>query len=194
MSNEIFSLGHSLLPFEEFRALLTNARIDAVADVRSSPFSKRAPWFNRRELKAGLRDAKIAYVFLGEELGGRPKDSKLFRAGVADYRAMAETDSFKAGLDRLLHGREKHRIAMVCSERDPLHCHRCLLIGRQLAYTGINTRHVHHDRSEETQTDAEERLLREENLDGDDLLHAKTERLSEAYTRRNTQIAYASTP
>jgi uncharacterized protein (DUF488 family) len=191
MATEVFSLGHSSLPFERFVKLLKTAGVSAVADVRSSPFSKRAPWFSQREFKAGLRDNAIAYAFLGEELGGRPKAQGLFRAGVADYLAMAETAAFKSGLDRLLQGIEKHRIALVCSERDPLHCHRCLLVARQLAVKGVDTRHIRPDGSEETQKEAEERLLREENLAAEDFLWPKVERISEAYLRRNKQVAYS---
>jgi uncharacterized protein (DUF488 family) len=194
MSTEFFSLGHSSLSFERFLELLRSAGVSAVADVRSSPFSKRAPWFSQREFKAGLSQNAIAYAFLGDELGGRPKAPGLFRAGVADYLAMAETAAFKSGLDRLLQGSEKHRIALVCSERDPLHCHRCLLVGRQLVLRGVETRHIHPNGSEETQKEAEERLLREENLAADDLLWPKVERLSEAYVRRNKQVAYSVDP
>jgi uncharacterized protein (DUF488 family) len=191
MAADIFSLGHSILPFERFVGVLRNAGVSAVADVRSSPFSRRAPWFSHREFKAALRRSRIEYAFLGAELGGRPEAPSLFSAGVADYSAMANTVEFRAGLDRLLGGCEKHRIAMVCSEGDPLNCHRCLLIGRQLALKGVNTRHIHADGSEESQEEAEERLLREENLEADDLLWPRVERLSEAYVRRNRQVAYS---
>lgn len=194
MAADIFSLGHSTLPLEHFVELLTNVGVTAVADVRSVPFSSRAPWFRQREFKAGLRRAGIAYAFLGDELGGRPKTPDLFRAGIADYIAMAETAALKSGLERLQKGSEKHRIAMVCAERDPLHCHRCLLIGRQLALRNVEVRHLHPNGPEETQRQAEERLLREENLAVDDLLWPWAERLREAYGRRNRQVAYSVSP
>jgi hypothetical protein len=104
---------------------------------------------------------------------------------------MAETVEFKSGLDRLLQGREKHRIAMVCSEGDPLHCHRCLLIGRQLALRSVDTRHIHKDGSQETQKEAEERLLREEHLAVEDFFQPRVERLSRAYKRRSERFAYS---
>ncbi len=191
MSSDLFSLGHSNHSLERFLELLENAGVTAVADVRSSPYSKRAPWFNQRDLKHELRGHGIAYAFLGEELGGRPKSTDLFRGGIADYAAMARAPSFKSGLDRLLTGRDNHRIAMVCSERDPLHCHRCLLVGRQLAGLGVNTRHIHADGKQEEQMDAEERLLREERLGGNDLLKPRAEQLGEAYLRRNRKVAYS---
>src|SRR5690242_20338619 len=102
MGSKIFSLGHSNLPFEQFVKLLTDAGANAVADVRSSPFSRHAPWFSQREFKERLRQYRIAYSFLGNELGGRPKASELFSDGIADYEAMAEADAFKHGISRLL--------------------------------------------------------------------------------------------
>src|ERR1043166_5319583 len=118
MTTEIFSLGHSSLTFERVLELLKDAKISAVADVRSSPYSKQSPWFSQSEFKKSLKASGIAYAFLGLELGGRPKDGSLFSNGVADYLAMADTDSFKAGVRRLMDGKDNYRIALVCSERD----------------------------------------------------------------------------
>lgn len=191
LSRELFSLGHSNHSLERFIELLRSADITAIADVRSSPYSKRTPWFSQPELKTELRRGGFAYVFLGEELGGRPKSPELFRAGIADYAAMAQTLEFKAGLERLLTGCKSHRIAMVCSERDPLHCHRCLLVGRQLAILGVQVQHLGADGERETQGEAEDRLLREEKLSGNDLLDARSDQVGKAYTRRNRQVAYS---
>lgn len=191
MSNEIFSLGHSSLPFERFAALLHEAQVTAVADVRSSPFSGRFPWFSQREMKSGLREAGISYAFLGKELGGRPTSRELYRGSVADYEAMARTDQFKSGIERLLQGSQTHRIAMVCSERDPLHCHRCLLVGRQLVLRNTPVTHLNFEGGMETQSQVEDRLLREERLFADDLLKSHSERLSEAYLKRSRSVAYA---
>ena len=193
MGNRLFSLGHSCLPFAHFARLLRDFGVNAVADVRSAPFSKQSPWFSQKELKAGLRDEKIAYVFLGEELGGRPKANNLFDKGVADYAAMAKSNLFESGIQRLLQGLNTHTIAMICSERDPLHCHRCLLVGRHLEKHGICTHHIQGNGSLETQQEAEDRLLREEKLERDDFLYSRTDRLDEAYRRRNKQVAYSIT-
>ena len=191
MTDSIFSLGHSDLSFERFVDLLKSAGVTAVADVRSTPFSKRSPWFSQHDFKGGLRRSNLAYSFMGNELGGRPKSPQLFRGGIADYAAMADTDFFRSGLARLLQGCEKHRIAMVCSERDPLHCHRCLLVGRQLLILGVDTRHIHAGGRQESQREAEERLLQEEGLAHYDLLRPQSERINEAYHRRSSHVAYS---
>jgi len=191
MPNEIFSLGHSSLVFPRFLDLLKNAQVTAVADVRSSPFSGRFPWFSQREMKGSLKSAGVAYAFLGKELGGRPTSPELYRGSVADYDAMARTDLFKSGIKRLLQGSETHRIAMVCSERDPLHCHRCLLVGRQLAHENILVTHLNFDGGRENQRQVEDRLLREEKLFAEDLLKSHNDRVAEAYLKRSRQVAYA---
>src|SRR5437868_5239845 len=97
---EIFSIGHSSMSYEEFVRSLRNASVTAVADVRSMPFSRRNPQFNRDTLRDELRIDGIAYVFLGEELGGRPKEREYFCEGVADYEKMAKSSDFERGLRR----------------------------------------------------------------------------------------------
>src|SRR5579872_6567480 len=113
---EVLTIGHSTLPYERFLALLRQASVTAVADVRTAPFSRHFPHFNSDVLRDELRHDNIAYVFLGKELGGRPKDKRFFCDGVADYEKMAETEEFERGLDRVIEGAKKYRIAMMCSE------------------------------------------------------------------------------
>ena len=98
---DVLTIGHSNLPAERFMGLLTSAGVTAIADVRSVPFSRRYPWFSAKTLAARLRGAGIAYLPLGEILGGRPRDPGLYRDGVADYEKMAATPQFKAGLDQV---------------------------------------------------------------------------------------------
>jgi uncharacterized protein (DUF488 family) len=191
MTSTVYSLGHSNLPIDAFLALLRHAEISAIADVRSSPHSSRSPWFGQKELKQSLRSVGIAYAFLGKELGGRPRDPALYRAGVADYSAMAATLPYLQGLERLLAGAERHRVAMVCSEKDPLECHRCLLVGRSLSELGVDTCHVHHSGSQELQSQAIERLLREERVPMEDMLWPWDDRVNEAFRRRNHRVAYS---
>ena len=98
MNFDIYSIGHSTHSRERFRALLHRADVNAIADIRSSPFSRHTPHFSQRELKQWLKDEGIAYVFLGKELGGRPTSSTLYRNGIADYDAMAKTSEFATGI------------------------------------------------------------------------------------------------
>ncbi len=166
----VFTIGHSNHSSERFLALLQGAGITAVADVRSIPRSRRWPHFSRAKIERWLEDAGIAYVFLGAELGGRPDDPALLREGRPDYALMAATPSFRAGLDRVLDGAARYRIALMCAEREPLDCHRFLLVSRHLRERGVCLRHILADGSIEPHEITENRLLRQTGLAADALL------------------------
>ena len=139
---DLFTIGHSNHPIEQFLALMQGAGVTAIADVRSVPSSRRYPWFSRTRLADRLAREGLAYVPLGDALGGRPRDPALLRDGVADYEAMAGTPEFRAGLDRVSEGARSFRICLMCAEREPLDCHRCLLIAPALAARGLAIGHI----------------------------------------------------
>ena len=138
----IFTVGHSNHGFERFLQLLAGAEITAIADVRSKPHSRWVSQFNKPTLGAALGENDVAYVFLGKELGGRPEDPALLKNGKPDYDAMARAKSFRDGIDRIIEGAKTHRIALMCAERDPIDCHRFLLIARHLASRDIPVAHI----------------------------------------------------
>ena len=152
----IFTIGHSNQPAEAFLDLLRQHQIDVVVDVRSSPFSRFVPQFNKRELQTAAREAGFQYVYLGRELGGRPDpDSDLIDdEGHALYGLIAETDEFLSGIERLREGISRYRVAMMCSEEDPTHCHRRLLVSRVLIIDyGTTVRHIRGDGRIDTEDD-----------------------------------------
>ena len=185
------SAGHSNLAYADLSALLRGAGATAVADVRSLPRSARMPWFDAAALAPALRGDGIAYAFLGTELGGRPARRGLYRDGQADYAAMAREATFAAGLDRLRRGANRHRIALLCSEGDPLSCHRCLLVGRALREGGAGVDHLRHGAEPLGQEAVEETLLARAGGAGDDLFAPRPERLDAAYRMRASRIAFA---
>ena len=188
----VLTIGHSKHTIERFIALLAETRVTAVADVRSAPISRFSPHFNKGALAASLAERSIAYVFLGEELGGRPQQQDMFTLGVADYEKMAASELFRAGLQRLILGAEQHLIAVMCAEADPLDCHRCLLVGRALAGANVDVGHILASGEIITHGQAEERLLHLENLtEAGLLLRSRDERLVEAYRSRGRKVAYA---
>jgi uncharacterized protein (DUF488 family) len=152
----VFTIGHSNQQAEEFFDLLRRHQIDVVVDVRSSPFSRFVPQFNKRELQAAVREAGFQYVYLGVELGGRPdQESDLIDdEGHAIYGLIAETDAFNDGIRRLLDGISRYRVALMCSEEDPTDCHRRLLVSRVLILDhGIDVRHIRGDGRIDTEDD-----------------------------------------
>jgi uncharacterized protein (DUF488 family) len=190
-SVEILTIGHSNHSSEHFIALLREAGVTAVADVRSAPYSRHAPQFNREPLRDELAGAGIAYVFLGQELGGRPAEREFYSDGVADYEKMAQAPAFAAGLERVIAGAQSYRIALMCRERDPLTCHRCLLVGRALAGRGADVNHILDSGERVSHTAIEDELLARTGRAGDDLFAPRAERLAAAYRDHARKVAFA---
>ncbi len=189
---DLFSIGHSNLPADRFRGLLQMGGVNAVADVRSVPSSRFFPWFSRRNLEAWLSRDGIAYLPYGDALGGRPGDDILYRDGIADYDAMAAHPRFRAGLDRLIEAAAQARLCLMCAERKPLECHRCLLVARNLAGRGLTVGHILYDGTIEPHAATEQRLLELDGQgDGCDLFATgQRERLAAAYRRRARAFSF----
>src|SRR5229473_2767134 len=190
----VLTIGHSTHSWDRFVALLRSAGVTAVADVRTSPYSRHLPQFNRNELREELRSSGISYVFLGGELGGRPKESRFYCDGAADYEKMAKAPAFNRGLNRVIEGARKHRIALMCSEHDPLDCHRCLLVARALAERGVRVSHILSHGEIVTHAQIQDKLLNLAGRSSDDLLMTAPERLSAAYRDRSRKVAYVEPP
>jgi uncharacterized protein (DUF488 family) len=162
MRNRLLSVGHSDHDLANFFTLLREAGVSAVADVRSSPYSRWLPHFSRGDLERSLAKEGIAYVFLGHLLGGRPDDPDLYDADQrVDYERVRGTEFFQEGLERLRQGLERYSIAALCSEEDPLDCHRGLMIAPALKATGLEMSHLRGDGRIETAAEMEARLLAE---------------------------------
>jgi uncharacterized protein (DUF488 family) len=186
----VLTIGHSTHAWEDFVALLRGANVTAIADVRSSPYSVHSPQFNRDRLREGLRLEGISYVFLGKELGGRPNAHKFYHEGVADYESMARTPEFEKGLDRIIEAATTYRIALMCSERDPLDCHRCLLVGRVLAERGVVVNHILEDGTVVSQAQIEDSLLVLSGRSDEDLFATRLERVAASYRERARKVAF----
>jgi uncharacterized protein (DUF488 family) len=145
-TTEIWTVGHSRHEIPALVDLLRRHGIEVVADVRSHPSSRHNPQFNRERLRSSLLAAQIEYVFLGQELGGRPPEPEFYdAAGHVLYGAVAKSDRFASGLERLLTGAARYRVAILCSEENPENCHRRQLVGRVLADRGITVLHIRGD-------------------------------------------------
>ena len=188
--SELFTIGHSTHSWEKFLELLRQHRIEAVADVRSSPYSQFNPHYNRESLQLALRQHGISYVFLGEELGARRSEPECYINGKVDYSLIARTPSFIRGIDRLVQGAAKMRVAIMCAEKDPLDCHRCILVSPRLKDRGINVQHIHDDGTLESQEQAEHRLAQMFNRAERELFGAPDELVAEAYRLQGEKIAY----
>ena len=190
----IYTIGHSKHPIDRFIALLQQHDIDALADVRSTPYSCFNPQFSKEKLQTALAAAGIRYVFLGEELGARTKDPSCYDAeGRVSYAKLAHTELFRKGIERLLTGMQQHRIAIMCAERDPLDCHRTILVYRELERAGVPVTHILHDGALEPHTQLMTRLAADLDLVGTDLFRSPDELIEDAYEKQGSRIAYVRT-
>ena len=155
----IFTIGHSTHAIEFFVGLLERHGVGKVADVRSTPYSRFNPQFNRESLARGLVSYGIEYVYLGRELGGRPDDPACYENGRIRYDRVAATPVFQRGLERLVHDAADHGVAILCAEKEPLECHRTLLVAQALEAHGTAVRHIRADGTLETHAAAMDRLL-----------------------------------
>ncbi|MFJ5802984.1 DUF488 domain-containing protein [Streptomyces decoyicus] len=190
--NTVFTIGHSTHSVAHFLSLLHKHEITAVADVRSTPASRFTPQFNRDAVKRSLCEVGIKYVFLGEELGARTKDATCYVDGQVQYSRLARTPDFVSGINRLLKGAQNERIAIMCTEQEPLECHRCVLVARVLEEHGITIDHIHGDGHIESHTMTMRRLMASFGLDQAELFRTPTERLQEALSRQEHRIAYVN--
>lgn len=186
----LYTIGHSDHTLEAFLALLRAHAIGAIADVRSQPYSRRHPQFSRESLQTALRDAGIRYVFLGRECGARTEDRSCYEAGQVQYERLAQTAPFQAGIERVRSGAQRYRVALMCAERDPLTCHRSILVSRELVAQGLEVTHILADGALETQAQALQRLREQLGMQQPDLFHDEAELEALAYRRQGERIAY----
>lgn len=186
----VLTIGHSNHALTQLVTLLRSKEVTAVADVRSQPFSRRHPDFNRDPLAEALAKQGIAYVFLGRELGARSQDPSCYEDGRVQYRRLGETELFKAGLKRVIGAATVYRLALLCAEKEPLDCHRTLLVGRALEAAGVTVAHIHANGGLESHSDAMTRLLRLLSMPEADLYRSREQLITDACAVQERRIAY----
>jgi uncharacterized protein (DUF488 family) len=195
----VFTIGHSNFELEVFLDMLHGQQVQLLIDVRSRPLSARFPQFSQPGFQAAVEAAGVSYLFLGEELGGRPDDPDVYaRDGVVDYRRRRQSYAFRAGLERVLAEAASRSVALMCAEEDPLECHRFLMICPELVTSGVRPLHIRKGSGIETQEDAENRLLAASRLGsfagGTLFPEARLQALDEAYELQSHKCAYRVDP
>jgi uncharacterized protein (DUF488 family) len=178
----IKTIGHSNHPIGRFVDLLKSGGVEAVVDVRSTPYSRRFPQFGRERLAQSLSAAGILYRYEGAALGGKPKDG-------AGYDALAGRPDFKDALERLIVGSADTTLCLMCAEKEPLDCHRTVLVSRRLAERGVAVEHLLADGATRPHSDVEEALLAKSA--GPDLFEDRAARLARAYQARERAMKRA---
>ena len=189
----VLTVGHSTHALDAFIALLQRHHVTAVADVRSAPYSRFNPQFNREPFAKALEAEGIRYVPLGNELGGRSDDPACYEDGRIRYDRVAATESFRSGLARVVQGAARYRIALMCAEKEPLDCHRTLLVARALDAQGVDIAHIHADGALEPHRAAMDRLLDSQKLPReDDLSGTREDFIATAIARRSARFAHVA--
>ena len=194
----VLTIGHSNHSLVDFMGLLQAQAVSTVADVRTSPYSRYTPHFNHDTLRQALEASGLDYAFLGGELGGRPADRSCYdEAGRVLYERVAETDAFDDGLRAVMCLADQGRVALMCSEKDPLDCHRTLLVARVLAERGVSVRHILADGSVEDHDAAMDRLVEEDRREGSlglypsgDMFRTRADIVADTIARRAGKVAY----
>ena len=186
----VFTIGHSTHTLDEFVGLLRRHRVTAVADVRAAPYSRFNPQFKRDFLAAGLGALGLEYVFLGRELGGRSADPADYRDGRIDYGRVRDTERFRRGVERVVRGAERRRIALMCAEKEPLGCHRTLLVTPALEGRNIAVAHILADGAAEPHGATMDRLLDLLKLPREDLFRTRAQLVAEAVVRQAERVGH----
>ena len=189
MQRTVYTIGHSTHPRNEFFDLLSEHGITALCDVRSVPYSRLHPYFNRKELKAALQKRQVAYAFLGSELGARSEDPSCYDHGRVQYSRLAGTKLFQKGLERVQNGMKKFRLVLMCAEKEPIECHRAILVARHLVALGIDVQHIHEDGSLESHDNAMTRLAELLRMPEENMFHSREDLLDDVYRRQEERIA-----
>ena len=190
MKHAVHTIGHSIHSIEKFVELLRGANIEAICDVRSRPYSRMNPQFNRESFKQSLITAGVKYVFLGKELGARSEDHSCYRNGQVQYDLLAKTELFTQGIERVKEGARTYRVALMCAEKEPLDCHRTILVARELTKQGLDVNHVLGDGRIESHEHAIHRLIEKLRIPGSDMFRSEDVAIEEAYLYQAKEIAY----
>lgn len=199
MEKVILSVGHSQHKTEYFIKMLKDHQVNYVLDVRSVPYSRFASDYNRENIKRLLLSRGIQYSFMGDFFGARPADKGLYSAeGYLDFEKVKRSSRFLEGFENVLKGmKQGNRIAFMCTEKDPINCHRAILVTRAFADAGIRVEHIMADNTVQTQEDLDRRLLDKYFPDRGQLSLFEFENRSEkeylklAYEKRNKEIGYS---
>lgn len=196
----IYTIGHSNYDSNYFMEMLLKFKVNTVVDVRSVPFSKYVPHFNKDNIKTLLNNYGIHHIYMGEELGIiKDDDCLLSKDGYLDFEKVKKTNLFKNGIARIIDGFSKgYTIAIMCTEKDPMNCHRSILIGRELHNEKYTIAHILTDGSMETHAQFEERLInmyfpikmQQDLFSIIEPAENESEFLNNAYVLRNRDIGY----
>ncbi len=199
LRKEVYTIGHSNHTIEYFLELLQSQNINCLIDVRSNPVSGYNPQFNKVSLKDFLKSSRIVYMHFGKEFGARHEDSDVLdNEGVVDFVSFRKSFAFQQGVERVDMGLDKgYRIALMCSEGNPLECHRFSMISVHLEEIGISVKHILKDKTVKSHIELEKELLKKYSakIPRPSLFQSSVneeQQISHAYNLHNKEIGWRS--
>lgn len=193
----VYTLGHSNHTMDYFLELIQSQAIDCLIDVRSMPASKYNPQFNQIPLSNFLRRQGITYLHFKEEFGARQEEEKILNEqGQVNFELFRKTFPFQQGVERLdMEISKGFTIALMCSEGNPLECHRFSMIAIYLGEIGFEVRHILKDKTIKTHKQLEAILLKKyaKKLPKPSLFEpsiTEASKLKEAYRLHNKDIGW----
>ena len=194
---EIYTVGHSNHQIDYFLELLKFRNINCLIDVRSTPVSNYSPQFNKLPLKNYLKNNNITYMHFKDEFGARhEQETVLDENGQVNFELFRKTNEFKKGIERVEKGFSKgYRIALMCSEGNPLECHRFSMISVYLNKIGYNVFHILKNKVVKSHAQLEQELLKkyQKKLPKPSLFDPKIDEgriIKEAYKLHNKEIGW----
>ncbi|MCI5739678.1 MAG: DUF488 domain-containing protein [Ruminococcus sp.] len=197
MVNTVYTIGYSGFSIDDFVATLKSRNVSLVVDVRSSPFSKYFPEYNKDALEICLKTQGIYYRNYANEFGARQSDQKYYcKAGYLDFEVFSKSAPFLQGIKKLCNSMEQnYTFALMCAEKDPICCHRAILVARAFFERGYNVVHLLTNGNTITQKEINTRLIEKYYPNRDQMTFFDTPQdddmlLKAAYRKQNAEIGY----
>jgi len=196
MDEIIYTIGYSTYGIEDFIKELKKIDKLCLIDVRSCPYSEHFNDYSINNLEPILKENNIIYRNYKDEFGARQDDNKYYRSyGYLDFEEFIKSKVFQAGVEKIVKGKELgYNFVLMCAEKDPIMCHRAIMVGRGLSLAGFQIHHIVKDNDIQTQEDIENRLLNIyfPNRTQLNLFEQKTqdEYISDSYRLQNEKIGY----
>lgn len=191
---QIFTIGYTAFPNQnDFVAMLKKYNVPYVIDVRSYPIASQFyAIYSKPTLEPLLKNHNIIYRNYAKEFGARQENREYFmEEGCLDFKRFTKSKEFLNGVEKIKKTLSlNYNLALMCAEKDPIDCHRTIMVSRALNLLGFDIKHILATGNLQTQKEIDFRLLKFYHLDESSLFQTKDELIDEAYIRKNIQIGY----
>ena len=191
MLTKIWTIGHSNLTETNFINLLRIHQIEVVADIRSTPFSRFAPQFNQADIRASLQNAEIQYIYLGDTLGGRSSDDLDYIDNQVQYSSLRNKHGYLKNIEKVINIARSKKLALMCTEKNPLDCHRSILVSRDITkLSELEIIHILDENEKVSQSELINGILRSDQKIQFSLFEENSKTIEEILEKYEKKIAF----